>query len=47
MITLDHVTKAYPGSSTLAVDNVSFQVKDGEILVLLTSSGSGKITLMK
>ncbi|WP_235379003.1 ATP-binding cassette domain-containing protein [Candidatus Coxiella mudrowiae] len=47
MITLDHVTKAYPGISTLAMDNVSFKVKDGEILVLLGSSGSGKTTLMK
>ncbi len=46
MITFDHVTKIYPGGIR-AVDDLSLEVKGGETLVLLGTSGSGKTTAMK
>jgi osmoprotectant transport system ATP-binding protein len=39
------LTKRY--ASLVAVDNVSFSVREGELLVLLGSSGSGKTTTLK
>ena len=47
MITLERVTKIYPGSKVPAVDNVELQVPEGEICVLIGSSGCGKTTLMR
>jgi osmoprotectant transport system ATP-binding protein len=47
MITLEKVTKIYPGSSAPAVDDVSFQVPKGEICVLIGPSGCGKTSLMR
>lgn len=46
MIKLDHVTKRYDHNN-VAVNHVSFTVEDGETLVLLGSSGSGKTTVLK
>lgn len=46
MIKLNHVTKRY-NHDTIAVNKVSFTVQDGETLVLLGSSGSGKTTVLK
>lgn len=45
MITVESVSKNFNGKP--AVDNISFQVKDKEILVLLGTSGCGKTTTLK
>ncbi len=47
MIHFKQVCKHYPGQKQPIVENVSFIVNSGEILVLLGSSGSGKTTLLK
>jgi osmoprotectant transport system ATP-binding protein len=47
MIKLEKVTKIYPGSNIAAVNNVDLEVPDGEICVLIGSSGCGKTTLMR
>ncbi len=47
MIRLENVTKVYPGSSLPAVNSVDLEVKQGEICVLIGSSGCGKTTLMR
>jgi len=44
-IRLDHVSKRF--KTQLAVDDVSFQVADGEFLVILGASGSGKSTILR
>lgn len=46
MIRLENVTKVYP-DGTKAVDDVSFEVKEGNVCVLLGPSGCGKTTTMK
>ena len=45
MIALQHLTKRY--SDLVAVHDVSLQIGDGELLVLLGGSGSGKTTTLK
>jgi osmoprotectant transport system ATP-binding protein len=45
VIRLDHVTKRY--GSTVAVDDLSLEVGDGELCVLVGPSGCGKTTTMK
>ncbi len=47
MIRLERVTKVFPGGSVPAVDQVSMEVPEGEICVLLGPSGCGKTTTMK
>jgi osmoprotectant transport system ATP-binding protein len=46
MITFDQVSKSYDGVSRI-INNLSFEVLEGEILMLLGSSGCGKSTLLK
>ncbi|MBN2478873.1 MAG: ATP-binding cassette domain-containing protein [Parachlamydiales bacterium] len=46
MIVFENVTKKF-SNDLIAVNNISFEVKKGEILVLLGTSGSGKTTTMR
>ena len=49
MITLEHVSKIFRsgGRDIRAVDDISFEVADGELCVLIGPSGSGKTTTMR
>ncbi|MCX5226989.1 ATP-binding cassette domain-containing protein [Streptomyces sp. NPDC006553] len=45
MIRFEHVTKRYPDGTT-AVDDLSFEVAEGELVTLVGPSGCGKTTTM-
>lgn len=45
-IEFKNVTKLY-GEGTKAVDDISFEIKEGEFITVLGSSGSGKTTTLK
>jgi osmoprotectant transport system ATP-binding protein len=47
MISLDAVTKVYPGAATPAVHGLTMDVHEGEIVVLVGPSGCGKTTTLK
>ncbi|MGZ8786262.1 MAG: ABC transporter ATP-binding protein [Acidimicrobiia bacterium] len=47
MIRLEHVSKSFPGSPSPAVGDLSFEVSEGEIVVLVGPSGCGKTTTLK
>jgi len=47
MIRVESIYKSFDGGSTFAVSDLSFEVQNGETLVLLGSSGCGKTTTMK
>ncbi len=47
MISLRNVSKRFPGARAPAVQDLSFDVPEGEIVVLVGPSGCGKTTTMK
>src|SRR3954469_19869639 len=44
MIELEHVAKIFPGQAAPAVGDLSFEVPEGEIVMLVGPSGCGKST---
>lgn len=46
MITYDHVSMAYPDSGKV-LDDLNFEIRDGEFFVIVGPSGSGKTTTLK
>lgn len=47
MIKLQNVAKTFNSGKTYAIKDLSLEIQDGETLVLLGSSGSGKTTTLK
>ncbi|HEY0997371.1 MAG TPA: ABC transporter ATP-binding protein [Gemmatimonadaceae bacterium] len=46
-LTLQGVTRRYPGATTAAVDDVTLEVRPGELMALIGASGSGKTTTLR
>lgn len=46
-IVFDHVTKAYSGQGSPAVEDLSFEIPAGELVAFVGPSGCGKTTSLK
>ncbi|WP_212006066.1 ABC transporter ATP-binding protein [Chitinophaga sp. HK235] len=46
-VTLEHITKTYDAGKVLAVDDVSLEVKDGELFGLIGPDGAGKTSMFR
>src|SRR5690606_25466033 len=46
-IRLENLTKRFPGQSVPAVDDLTMDIPEGEIVILVGPSGCGKTTTMK
>ena len=46
-ITVDTLSFSYPGNNKRAIDNISFDIKKGEIIALVGPNGAGKSTLVR
>jgi osmoprotectant transport system ATP-binding protein len=47
LIRLENVSKSYPGTAAPAVGNLTLDVHEGEVLVLVGPSGCGKSTTLR
>jgi osmoprotectant transport system ATP-binding protein len=47
VISIEHVSKRYPGTNGAAVDDLSLQIPDGMTVALIGPSGCGKTTTMR
>ncbi len=47
IITVDHLSYVYQPREVLAVDDVNFDIKEGEFVAIIGQNGSGKTTILK
>jgi energy-coupling factor transport system ATP-binding protein len=47
VLALEQVTYSYPGATSPAIEDVSLEIRPGELVVLAGGSGSGKSTLLR
>lgn len=47
MIQFEHLTYTYPGATTPALNDISLELPDGELILVVGPSGSGKSTLLR